>query len=148
MVDNLSVVEQLSLDARKSISNYCFTECNAYCCRKGYLKLSPKEANLLTNNMNQDFKKKEILISINGGRYVLDLGVQGCPQLKDNKCTIHTNENRPLACKEFPLFICGKKTIRLSRRCPAVTENMLYPYIAQFKSLGYTILYGNDNFRE
>ena len=147
---NKENAEQLAIEARNFLGNYCFNECHAYCCRKGYLILTPKEADLLSNNNKKEMKEKQVLISIQGGKYVLDLASKefGCPQLQEYKCNIHTNPKRPLACKEFPLFICGKKTIRLSRRCPAVRENSLYPYLTQFKLMGYEIFYGNDNFRE
>ncbi|MBI2662709.1 YkgJ family cysteine cluster protein [Candidatus Woesearchaeota archaeon] len=138
----------LAIEARNSLGSYCFTECHAYCCRKGYLILTPKEADLLSPNNKKESILNKTIIPLHGGKYVLDLGSKdGCPQLQEHKCNIHTNPERPLACKEFPLFIKGN-TIRLSRRCPAVRENILYPYLAQFKLLGYTLAYGNDNFRE
>jgi len=150
MIDTTIVAKQLALKARQSLSNYCYTECNAYCCRKGYLQLTPKEADLLSNNNKKELIEKNALTPIQGGKYILDLASKdlGCPQLQDYKCNIHTNPARPLACKEFPLFICGTRTIRLSRRCPAVRDNLLYPYLAQFKVMGYEISYGNDHFRE
>ena len=139
----------LAIAARNSLRSYCFTECHAYCCRKGYLILTPKEADLLSNNNKKEMIEKKSLTPIPGGKYVLDLASEkfGCQQLQEYKCNIHTNLHRPLACKEFPLFISGN-TIRLSHRCPAVQENLLYPYLAQFKLLSYPITYGTDKFRE
>lgn len=131
-------MERLASKARNSISEYCFNECHAYCCRKGYLLLTPKEADLLSDHQKKEMVVQKILTVIRGGKYVLDLGLHGCPQLRAYKCCVHKNSGRSLACKEFPLFISGHN-IRLSRRCPAVRENILYPYLAKFKLLGYNI---------
>lgn len=131
--------ELLANEARTSISEYCFTECNAYCCRKGYILLSREEADLLTHNKTDELIEKEVIAIEEGGEYVVDFSKQNCPSLKDNMCTIHKNPNRPKACKEFPLFIWPHKIIHISQRCPAVKENKLYPYLTQFKLMGYTI---------
>ena len=46
--------EQLAIHARASISNYCFTECKAYCCRKGYLLLNSEEVSLMQGTSKDD----------------------------------------------------------------------------------------------
>ena len=77
-------------------------------------------------------------------RYIFNLS-KGCPNLKDYKCIIHKNPKRPKACKEFPLFVWKNQTIMITKVCPAVKENKLYPYLARFKKKGYKIMYNSDN---
>ena len=79
----------------------------------------------------------QILKKIDSNKFSLNMN-SGCPMLKDFKCTIHKNKNRPEACKQFPIFIEGK-TIRLSQRCPAVKEGLLYPFIKKMISQGYVL---------
>jgi len=58
-----------------------------------------------------------------------------CPSLKDFKCIIHKNPKRPLTCRQFPIFIDGNM-IKLSPRCLAVKQGLIYPYISQLLKLG------------
>ena len=48
--------ERIANKARTCISEFCYEECNAYCCRKGYLILTEKEqilsAYAIKNNDN------------------------------------------------------------------------------------------------
>jgi hypothetical protein len=129
----ISKAESLAISARESISSYCYNECLAYCCRKGYLLLSEKEVNLLQMDI------KNLVILPVDKRYIFNLS-KGCPNLKEYKCIIHKNPERPKACKEFPLFIC-ENTIVVTEDCPAVKQDMLYPYLAEFKARGYTLIY-------
>lgn len=129
----ISKAEKLAISARKSISSYCYNECCAYCCRKGFLLLSRKEINILKLDINA------LTILPVDKRYIFNLS-KGCPNLKDYKCIIHKNSKRPKACKEFPLFIFGK-TIIITEDCPAVKQNLLYPFLAEFKSMGYELIY-------
>ncbi len=137
--------EKIADEARKAISKYCYEECKAYCCRKGYLILTLEETDLFSR-YSADFKKEE-LKKLENGDYSLNLQMNGfgCPMLgKDFKCTIHKEEKRPHTCKQFPLFVDEEnKILRLSSRCLAVREGKLYPYIAQIKSMGYCIIRGN-----
>jgi Fe-S-cluster containining protein len=138
--------EKLAAKARNSISNYCITECKAYCCRKGYLVLTSKQADLIMDSKNtKDRKCLKKTGKKSNSKIALNLGYnnQDCPSLKNYKCIIHNNKCRPTACKEFPIFIWGKKRIRLSNRCPAVREDLFYPYIAKFKLMGYSIANSN-----
>jgi len=130
-------MQQIAKQARASISKYCIEECKAYCCRKGYLVMSKKEADLVTNKQTDFFLEKGLIKQLQDGRYSFDLHNVGCycPSLIDYKCTIHRKKNRPLACKEFPLFIDGN-LIKLSVRCPAVREGLLYPYIVKLLKNG------------
>ncbi|MFQ5474254.1 MAG: hypothetical protein ACE5DM_00290 [Candidatus Nanoarchaeia archaeon] len=43
--------EAIADRARESISQYCIEECKAYCCRKGYLLLTPEEKALVAPDM-------------------------------------------------------------------------------------------------
>jgi Fe-S-cluster containining protein len=142
-IDSLMIAaEKLVLKARNSIGKYCFTECKAYCCRKGYLMLTNKETIMMMK------KSKDVLTKIERGKYVLDLGAKGCPSLKNYKCSIHKNPKRPKACKEFPIFIWDKKTIKVSQRCLAVKNELIYPYLAKLKLMGYKISFGREKFDE
>jgi Fe-S-cluster containining protein len=138
--------ERLAVKARNSLSTYCYSECKAYCCRKGYLLMSEKETILVAGVQMKKIKENNSLTAINTGEYMLHLGAHGqsCPSLKEFRCEIHKNPNRPLACKEFPLFIWKNKKIRVSSRCPAVNEGLLYPYLARFKLMGYSYANKSD----
>jgi hypothetical protein len=138
-VDNK--VKNLANRARKSISKYCYEECNAYCCQKGYLTLTDKELSLV-------LKDKLVEYCLNGQVTETDLGYSFfmgkpdhyCPCLVDNKCTIHKSKLRPQCCKDFPIFIDYKnKLIKLSPRCFAVKERKLYGYEAEFIRLGFKL---------
>jgi len=138
--------EKLAIIARKSLSSYCYNECKAYCCRRGYLLLSEKEVGLMLNVRKEDLPLMPLRTKTDKKRYIFNLGSKGgngCPNLLDYKCIIHTNPNRPKACKEFPLFILDNKKIVVSDECPAVKENRLYPYLAEFKLMGYKLVYDN-----
>jgi len=131
----VSKAESLAVSARESISSYCYNECLAYCCRKGFLLLSEKEADLLRLDI------KDLVIMPIDKRYIFNLG-KGCPNLIGYKCIIHKDPERPKACKEFPLFVF-ENTIIVTDDCPAVKQNMLYPYLAEFKMMGYEIIYSS-----
>lgn len=127
--------------ARKSISSYCHNECKCYCCRNGYLILKGKETNLVTQNRRDELVTKNILTAIQDGNYSLKLGnsEEGCPSLKDHQCSIHANRGRPLACKEFPIFVKGN-TVQFSHRCLAVKEGLFYKWQKKFLALGFKVV--------
>lgn len=137
-------VEKLANKARNSIGRYCFEECQAFCCQKGYLALSKEEMILIVKDKKIKLEKNNGLKKTDKNNFVLDLGNPlHCPNLKNFKCTIHKNPHRPKGCKEFPLFIINtntEKNIRLDFRCPAVKKGMFYPYIHKFKKLGFRII--------
>ncbi|MBU0461285.1 MAG: YkgJ family cysteine cluster protein [Nanoarchaeota archaeon] len=136
--------EEIAADARDSISKFCVEECKAYCCRKGYLVLTPSEAALVCGGKLKEFESRKIIKKLPFGQYSLFLGnPDGCPCLKENCCTIHKNPKRPDTCKTFPLFIEGNK-IKLSQRCLAVKQDMMYPYIAELLKKGYKLIKINE----
>ena len=133
--------ETLAVAARESISNYCYSECRAYCCRRGYILLTGKEVGLMKGARKEDLQVIPVDLENEEG-FVFDLGMgEGCPNLKDYKCTIHKDPKRPKACKEFPLFIWDDKTVMVTYACPAVKEAKLYPFLAEFKRRGYKLVY-------
>jgi Fe-S-cluster containining protein len=134
-----ATAEQLAASARASISDYCSSECKAYCCRKGFLLLTASEVPLLHDTTQGELPP--ILLQDNEQGFVLDLKENGCKNLSHHKCLIHTNPSRPKACKDFPLFLWKDKTVMVTYACPAVKENKLYPFLAAFKSRGYTLIY-------
>ncbi len=136
--------EKIAKQARKSLGKYCMQECHAYCCRKGYLILD-KELNLVVNGKKDLLLQNNFLKKMENGKYSLFLGnPEGCPMLKDFGCMIHKKRNRPLACREFPLFLKDNKII-LSSRCPAVKENKLFPYVKKLEALGYKVDKDNND---
>ncbi len=135
-------INKLADRARKSISSYCFKECKAYCCRKSYLIINNKQADLVTQKHRAKLEQNKILIKISQDKYSLYIGNYGfpCPSLtKDFKCSIHNKRDRPDTCKQFPIFI-EKDTIKLSHRCPAVREDKFYPFIHRWKIAGYKVI--------
>ncbi|MGV8171444.1 MAG: YkgJ family cysteine cluster protein [Candidatus Woesearchaeota archaeon] len=141
-----AIAEELAIRARESLSGYCYSECMAYCCRRGYLLLSAEEVGLMQNTCIEDLKIMPLRTKTDAKRYIFNLGSKGlgCPNLSEYKCVIHTNPARPKACKEFPLFIWNNNTIVINDECPAVKENRLYPYLAEFKNMGYKLIYSSD----
>lgn len=138
MVGLMEKAEMIARKARKSISRYCYEECNAYCCRKGFLVLNGREINKVTQGRRNELIKLGILKMLPKGSYSLYMGRYDtpCPSLKENKCTIHKSKNRPETCGKFPLYLEGKE-IRLAMRCPAVKEGKLYPYVVALIRMGY-----------
>ncbi|MFH1440176.1 MAG: YkgJ family cysteine cluster protein [Candidatus Woesearchaeota archaeon] len=139
--DLMKKAQAIANKARKSISKFCSEECNAYCCRKGYLVLTKKEMSKTTQGKQIELEKKQILKMLSNGSYSLFMGGtnEPCPALKEFKCIIHKSKNRSNACRNFPIFIDGGY-IKLSPRCLAVKHGLMYPYIKQWISLGFKIL--------
>lgn len=126
--------------ARNSISKYCFEDCHAYCCRKGYLVLKPEEVDTVTQNRKDELIQKGILKKLKDN-YSLFMGnyEQPCPSLNEKfQCMIHKNPFRSKVCGDFPLFIEGD-LIRVSIRCLAANEGLLYPYVKQLIELGFKL---------
>lgn len=132
--------EKVANMARNALSRYCVEECSAYCCRKGYIILTLDEMNLIVQNQLEVLKNEESLKELIDGKYSLNFSnsFNGCPRLKDSKCSIHKNSKRPKTCKEFPIFISQKK-VRVSPRCYGVKAGLISPYITQLKKMGYSI---------
>ena len=123
-------MKELLDKARHDLSSYCVNECNAYCCNKGYLVLNKSQLDLVTkgNHKNINPMKKDL--------FSLNLS-SGCPSLSGTKCKIHKEDNRPQACKDFPLFeIEGQVTF--SSRCPAVNTNQFYELTHELKQKNIT----------
>jgi Fe-S-cluster containining protein len=128
-------------EARNSISKYCCEECHAYCCRKGYLVLKKEEVDVVTQGRREELIEKKILKDL-GKNYSLFMGnyEQPCPSLDEKfMCKVHKSEFRSKVCGDFPLFIEGD-LVRLSIRCPAVKENLLFPFVKQLQVLGFKIV--------
>jgi len=132
-------IDELLEEARYSMSDFCMQVCRGMCCRRGFLPLTSQEVNIVVPN-KQELIKSKVLRPSNDGRFLLALGVFGCPQLqKDSKCRIWNNPNRPACCGEFPVFE-RSESILFSNRCRAVVEGHLDTYKQKFKELGYKIL--------
>jgi len=88
---------------KRALARHCI-ECNAMCCRKGYLPLERR----LSQFCGQE---KE-----SGGRLLLSLD-GGCPALFSGRCMAYSR--RPKACREFPIKV-EEDTVIASSSCPAV----------------------------
>ena len=136
----MSKVDQdikLTQEARNSISRFCYEECHALCCHKGFLPLNTVELLAVT-----DGKETAEVTKIGDDRYSLFMGKPDapCPSLKDWKCSIYKNPNRPKVCGDYPIFLDRKKKeVKLSPRCTAVQEGKFYGYEAKMMALGYKI---------
>lgn len=138
----MSNIQKLAKLARKSISSYCMNECNAYCCRKGFLIMTEEELDLVAGSKREELSNNGFIKKQDADQFSLNFSnnLGGCPALNGSKCTIHTNSKRPSTCDNFPIFVNeDKKEVRLSPRCFAVKENKLYPFIHECKLLGFTI---------
>ncbi len=139
-------IEKLAKEARESLSDFCINECKAYCCRKGYLIVQDEELNLITKNIREKLLEEGSVKEMWNGKFTLNFGnsIGRCPALDSKfRCKIHGNDKRPLTCKDFPIFILGKK-IKISPRCPAKKENKFFKFEKEAKNLGYEIV--NDLF--
>ncbi|MFW6014573.1 MAG: YkgJ family cysteine cluster protein [Candidatus Nanoarchaeia archaeon] len=129
-------INELAEKARNSLGSYCFEYCKAYCCRKGYLIINKEEAEIITGNRIEEYIEMKKLKQ-NRNSYVLYLS-GGCPALKDFKCTLHKDPNRPYMCREFPVFVKGD-CIFVAERCHA--KERFYPVFSEAKRLGIEIRY-------
>ena len=112
-------IQELVSQARNSIGEYCMNECNAYCCRKGYLVLSEKELDLLVGEKRVELVSKGDIKEQEDGSFSLHLGnhLGACPRLDGAQCSIHKHPSRPKTCEKFPIFLDEeKKEIRRRRR--------------------------------
>lgn len=135
-------IQELATLARQSISEYCMYDCQAYCCRKGFLILSRDELDLLVGSKRADLEQKDFIKPQDDGAFSLNLGnhLGSCPQLANSKCRIHKDPARPSTCEKFPIFIDEeKKEVRLSPRCFAVKENKLYAFTHDCMQLGFKV---------
>ena len=135
--------EAIADEARKSIGKFCIEECRAFCCRKCYLVLEEDEVDVVVQGRKTELEGKGLLKRLASGKYSLNMGTSDmpCPSLDliTFKCGIHTHPKRPMTCRNFPLFIKGKK-IMLSPRCLAVRRGMFYPSIVRLKMMGYSLV--------
>lgn len=123
--------------ARRSLGPFCANECKAYCCRKGTLRMSKRQADAVTHGRTQEFVASGRLVPILD-EYSLRLD-GGCPSLAGYRCTIHSSRNRPKACAEFPLWIRDGVAFA-SPRCTAVRSGLLYPWLRRLAAMGLRVV--------
>lgn len=131
--------------ARNSISNFCSEECQAYCCRKGYLVMKPDEVKVVTHSKVAELINEGLLKELPNENFSLHMSKreQGCTSLdNNNRCTIYTNPKRPKTCHDFPIFIRGKQ-IFFSPRCLAVKQRKFFPYEKEFLKQGCSFVEEN-----
>lgn len=129
--------ERIANKARKSISTFCMEECNAYCCRKGFLVMSEKEFNKVSGDKKEVVNALGRTTKLKNGTISMNLE-GGCPSLKDNKCTIHKSSLRPKTCGDFPIYLKDKVAF-FSPRCTAVKAGRLYPFMRALTQEGYKV---------
>ena len=66
--ETLKKAECIANKARKEIGKYCYEECKAYCCRKGYLILKPSQVDTVTQNRRTELEEKGILKKLTEGK--------------------------------------------------------------------------------
>jgi Fe-S-cluster containining protein len=132
--------DQILEQARNGISQFCIEECRAYCCRKGYLVLTPKQAKATMQGREEEYRSLSLLKDMTNGNISLYMGDKDhpCPSLKDNRCMIHKHPDRSDTCRIFPIHI-KDNIIHVSKRCLAAKANMFYPYIARLAMMGFCL---------
>jgi len=138
---NLEKIKKLVEEIQISMEDFCRQECHAFCCRKGYLMLSRKEVELVVGDKENILIAEGRLKEMINGKYSLSFenSLGGCPQLKDNKCMIHSEVGRSNTCKDFPILILRNK-IKISNRCPAKKENKFFKFEKEAIALGYEVV--------
>ena len=139
--ETIKKANKIANKARKSISKFCFEECKAYCCRKGYLVLTKYEVNKVTQRRTRELEKIKLLKKLENGNFSLNMGKNDfpCPSLQGYKCLVHKSLKRSKTCSDFPIFI-EAEYVKLSPRCLAVKEGLFYPFVKQWMELGFKIL--------
>ncbi len=122
--------------ARDSLSEFCSSECKAYCCRSSYLVIKKYHFDLLSKKQLDFLYDNNLLIPLEDNTFSINMS-KDCPFLKDFKCSIY--QKRPQMCKDFPIFSKGKIVV-LSKRCLAVQQNKLYPFVKELLDLGCRII--------
>jgi Fe-S-cluster containining protein len=133
-------IEQSISHVCSSLKDYCIRKCNSKCCRKGKLIMHNRdEVMLVTNGFADKLLSEGIIIKKCNGIYEFDLDRRACPSLSvGNMCTIYFNKNRPKLCREFPIFLRGKK-IFISTFCEA--EEILKESQKIFEASGYEVVW-------
>ncbi|MBI3033470.1 hypothetical protein HYY69_08405 [Candidatus Woesearchaeota archaeon] len=143
--DTKEKILEIADRARNSISNFCSEECQAYCCRKGYLVMKPDEVAVVTHNKVVELTKEGLLKQLPNENFSLHMSKRehGCTSLdKNNRCTVYNNKKRPKTCHDFPIFIRGKQ-IFFSPRCLAVKQRKFYPFEKEFLNIGCSFVEEN-----
>lgn len=60
----------------------------------------------------------------------------GCPKLKDDRCTIY--ENRPSACRKYPFYNFGKNV--MVGKCLAVAKGLVNDKIQAIENAGFIVM--------
>lgn len=131
----------LAKEARESISEYCINTCKAKCCQRGYLLLMGEgEVDLIAGEEKEQLLKKEILIPNSNGFYYYDSSKKPCRNLDKNfMCSEHKNTNRPLVCRDYPVFLMQNK-VMFGKTCLAAQEGLLDEYKKKFENMGFEVV--------
>ena len=126
--------------ACSSLKDYCIKKCNSKCCRKGRLIMHNRdELMLVTNGLAERLMNEGIIVKKDNGLYDYNLDRRVCPSLiLGNMCSIYFNKNRPKLCREFPIFLRGKR-IFISTFCEA--EEILKGWQQVFEKMGYEVVW-------
>lgn len=116
------------------ISSYCLQVCNCLCCKTGQLAIT-------NNDEFEAFKKiahKEFEVQERYETKLITLS-PACPLLNGVECKLYNSENRPKACRRFPLYI-RRRTIIVATWCPAFQEGILDDLLLRLENEGFVII--------
>lgn len=109
------------------------SNCDALCCKRGNLLLiNQNELNVIVDN---NLKNKNCLKKDPNGFLLYDLENFGCKNLVNNLCIEHKNPNRPIACKQYPIFEIKNK-LMFAKTCPAINSGLINEEINDLKKQG------------
>lgn len=103
--------------------------------------MSNDEEKAIMGYKKEEFIEKGITKISEKGFIHYDLEMKKCKNLnnKDFTCKIHSNSNRPLVCRDYPIFLV-KDYVMFATGCPAVQNGKLKSYEEKFKKLGVKIV--------
>lgn len=102
--------------------------------------MSKGEVNAIVGDSREEFLKKGILIPNSNGFYYYDSSKKVCRNLdKDFMCSIHKSYDRPLVCRDYPVFLM-RNHVMLGKTCPAVVEGLLDEYKEKFEKIGFKVI--------
>lgn len=109
-------MEELINIAREKISSYCLSSCEAECCKRGTMKISDNQVELMTKgNMS-------LVKSLPNNEYRVK--ITPCVNESNNKCSVY--KKRPVVCREFPIRVFNlKETIISIGKCKAVDSGVI-----------------------
>lgn len=116
--------------ARNKISAYCLSNCDAECCKRGSIKITENQINLMTKG------DKSLLEELPNNEYRVKL--TPCINIDGNKCLVY--QNRSDVCRRYPIRLINlsQPIINISK-CKAIDAGIVNNEINKL-SLKYKII--------